>query len=299
MSLRYLRLWRRFVAQAFVRDTHYRAHFLTTLGVGVVQLGLSLVPVWLLFGYTNSVRGWSRDEVIALVGLYQIATGLLGAFVAPNVSRMTDYITEGELDGVLIQPVSAQFYLMFRWVDLAELGGVVTGAAVLVLGLLRAGATPAPGGILRAALLLGCGLVLLTCAWSALAFLAFWTQAAGLIGDVFNTVLQAGRSAGVLPGIGTRISYLRAARSVRHDHAGARTRWQHWLAPCTHRIRAQHHRCLRPAGAVASRRAHLRQRKQLKRSPIDASEVQAMNTSLKLSKTLYKMRIPCHVGEGT
>lgn len=193
MSLRYLRLWRRFVGQAFVRDTHYRVHFLTTVGVGVVQLGLSLVPVWLLFGYTNSVHGWSRDEVIALVGLYQMMTGLLGAFVAPNVSRMTDYITEGELDGVLIQPVSAQFYLMFRWVDLAELGGVATGAVVLVLGLLRAGATPDPGGILRAALLFGCGLVLLTCAWSALAFLAFWTQVAGLSGDVFNTMLQAGR----------------------------------------------------------------------------------------------------------
>jgi ABC-2 type transport system permease protein len=193
MNLRHLRLWKRFVSQAFVRDTHYRVHFLTTVVVGVVQLGLALIPVWLLFGYTDNVRGWSRAEVIALVGIYQMVAGLLAAFVAPNLSRMTSYITDGELDGVLIRPVSAQFYLTFRWVDLAELGSVVTGAVVLALGLARSGVHPDPTGIFQALLLIGCGVVLLTCVWSALAFLAFWVQAVGPITDVFNAVLESGR----------------------------------------------------------------------------------------------------------
>jgi ABC-2 type transport system permease protein len=191
--LRHLRLWRRFIVQAFVRDTHYRVHFLTTVGVGIVQLGLTLIPVWLLFGYTDSVRGWSRSEVIALVGIYQMVTGILATFVAPNLSRMTSYITDGELDGVLLRPVSGQFYLTFRWVNLAELGSVVTGALVLALGLVRSGVTPDPFGVVRAAALIGCGLVLLTCAWSALVFLAFWLQSVGPITEVFNAVVEAGR----------------------------------------------------------------------------------------------------------
>ena len=120
-QLRHLRLWRRFLTQAAVRETHYRAHFVTTLLVGLVQLGLGIVPILLLFGFTQEMHGWSRAEVITLVGAYQIITGLMAAFVAPNLDRMTAYITEGELDAVLLRPVSSQFYLTLRWINVAEL----------------------------------------------------------------------------------------------------------------------------------------------------------------------------------
>lgn len=56
-QLRHLRLWRRFFAQAVVRETHYRAHFLTTLLVGLVQLGLGIVPTLLLFGSPRRYTG--------------------------------------------------------------------------------------------------------------------------------------------------------------------------------------------------------------------------------------------------
>jgi len=194
MSIRrYLRLWRRFFVQAVVRDTHYRAHFLATIGVGIVELGMALIPVWLLFGYTGSVRGWSRSEVIALVGIYQMVTGVLAAFIAPNLNRMTTYITNGDLDGVLLRPVSGQFYLTFRWIDLGQLGSVVTGAVVVALGLARSGATPDPAGVLRALVLIVSGLVLLTCVWSAVSFVAFWIQSVEPVGGTFVTVLTAGQ----------------------------------------------------------------------------------------------------------
>ncbi|GAA0576462.1 ABC transporter permease [Kribbella sandramycini] len=188
-----MRLWRRFFAQAVVRETHYRAHFLTTLGVGLVQLGLGIVPTLLLFGFTSELHGWSRAEVIALVGVYQIVTGLMAAFVAPNLNRMTSYLTEGELDAVLLRPVSSQFYLTFRWINVAELTNVASGVAVLVIGLLQADVRADAGQIVQAVLLAGCGLVLLTAVWSALAYLAFWLQSVGPIGIVYTSLAEAGR----------------------------------------------------------------------------------------------------------
>jgi ABC-2 type transport system permease protein len=190
---RHLRLWRRFLAQAVVRETHYRAHFLTTLVVGLVQLGLGVVPILLLFGYADEVRGWSRAEVIALVGMYQIASGLMATFVAPNLNRMTTYITEGELDGVLLRPVSSQFYLTLRWINVAELSNVASGIVVLVLGLVQAGVTPNALEILQAIVLAATGLVLLVCVWSAMSFLAFWLQSVNPIGVIFLNVVEAGR----------------------------------------------------------------------------------------------------------
>ncbi|MFF0339370.1 ABC transporter permease [Kribbella sp. NPDC004875] len=190
---RHVRLWRRFLGQAVVRETHYRAHFLTTLLVGLVQLGLGIVPTLLLFGFTQQVHGWSRAEVIALVGVFQIVTGLMATFVAPNLNRMTAYLTEGELDGVLLRPVSSQFYLTLRWINVAELTNVASGIAVLVIGLVQSGIRPGAGQVLQAVVLVGCGLVLLTAVWSAMSFLAFWLQSVGPIGVVFLSLVEAGR----------------------------------------------------------------------------------------------------------
>jgi ABC-2 type transport system permease protein len=193
MQWRHLRLWRRFFAQAVVRETHFRAHFLTTLLVGLVQLGLGIVPTLLLFGFTSEVHGWSRAEVIALVGVFQIVTGLIATFVAPNLNRMTTYLTEGELDGVLLRPVSSQFYLTLRWINVAELTNVASGIVVLVLGLVQAGVRPGPAQVAQAVVLVVCGLVLLTAVWSAMSFLAFWLQSVNPIGFVFLSLVEAGR----------------------------------------------------------------------------------------------------------
>ncbi|MGW6280541.1 ABC transporter permease [Kribbella sp. NPDC055071] len=190
---RHLRLWRRFFAQAIVRETHYRAHFLTTLLVGLVQLGLGVVPILLLFGFTSEVHGWSRAEVITLVGAYQITTGLMATFIAPNLNRMTSYLTEGELDAVLLRPVSSQFYLTLRWINVAELSSVVSGIVVLVIGLVQAEVSPNAGQILRALVLAACGLVLLTAVWSAMSFLAFWLQSVNSIGAIYLNLVEAGR----------------------------------------------------------------------------------------------------------
>ncbi len=191
--MRHLRLWRRFFAQAVVRETHYRAHFLTTLLVGLVQLGLGIVPTLLLFGFTEEVHGWSRAEVIALVGVFQVVTGLMATFIAPNLNRMTRYLTEGELDAVLLRPVSSQFYLTFRWINVAELSNVASGIIVLVFGLVQAGLTPNVGQVLQSIVLAGCGLVLLTAVWSAMVYLAFWLQSVGPIGVVYLNMVEAGR----------------------------------------------------------------------------------------------------------
>ncbi|MEU8225409.1 ABC-2 family transporter protein [Kribbella sp. NPDC048915] len=190
---RHLRLWRRFFAQAVVRETHYRAHFLTTLLVGLVQLGLGIVPTLLLFGFTDELHGWTRAEVIALVGVFQIVTGLIATFVAPNLNRMTSYLTEGELDSVLLRPVSSQFYLTLRWINVAELTNVASGIVVLTIGLMQAGIGFGPAQAVQAVVLVACGLVLLTAVWSLLAFLAFWLQSVEPIGYVFQNLVEAGR----------------------------------------------------------------------------------------------------------
>ena len=190
---RHLRLWGRFLAQAIARESQFRAQFSATAGVGLIQLVLALIPVWLLFDYATAINGWTGAEVLALVGLYQIVSGLLAAFVAPNMQRLSTAIRQGDLDLILIRPVSSQFYVSLRWMQPADLFNVATGLTVLLIGLTHTGGTTTAGGLAQAVVLAICGIVLLTCFWSLLTFSAFWLISVESISLLFNDLWRAGQ----------------------------------------------------------------------------------------------------------
>jgi ABC-2 type transport system permease protein len=181
------------MTQGIVRETHYRASFVATLAVGAIQLVLSLIPVLLLYSFTDAVNGWSRGEVIALSGMYQASFALLAMTVQTNMNRISGYIRQGDLDLILIRPVSSQFYVTLRWVDPAEVFNVLIGLAVVAIGLDRAEGMPAAAQIAQAALLAACGAVLLTCVWSAFVYLAFWFTSVAPIPMLVRDVMDAGR----------------------------------------------------------------------------------------------------------
>lgn len=190
---RHARLWHRFVMQAVVRETQYRASFVATLVVGVIQLVLSLIPVLLLYSFAEEVNGWSQGEVIALTGMFQAVMGMLAMTVQPNVNRFSEYVRGGDLDLILVRPVSAQFTVSLRWLSLAEGFNVLVGVAVIAVGLARAGHAPTLVELLQTVVLTTAGLVLVACAWSAVAYLAFWLTSSGAMPVVVHDVMQAGR----------------------------------------------------------------------------------------------------------
>ena len=190
---RHARLWRDFLRLALVRESQYRANLITTISVGLTSIAIGLIPVLLLFSYTSDVEGWSRADVIVLVGVHQAMTGMLAMFVAPNMMRMTEYITRGDLDLMLIRPVNTQFYVTTRWMQPAEVFNVLTGAVLIAIGIAQASRTPGPLEIGQGLLVFGAGFVLLTCIWSALAFCVFWLSSVTSITMFFYDIMQAGR----------------------------------------------------------------------------------------------------------
>ena len=191
--LKHLGLFRRFVVQAAVRETHYRMNLITATMVALVQIGLGLLPVFVMFEFASEINGWSRAEVVAMSGAYQMVSGILTTFVRPNMMYLGRYIVRGELDGVLLRPVASQFFVTFRWINLAELVHVVIGSALLVAGIALSNARPSIVDIVQAAVLLLCGVVLVTCAWSAAMYLIFWMQRVYPLIMMFQSVLEAGR----------------------------------------------------------------------------------------------------------
>lgn len=169
----YFKLLRRYWILAIARETQYRANFFALGLVGSVETIVTVLPMLLLFGYTDSLDGWTRGETIALVGLYRIAISIYELVAGGGVLKLSSDVESGDLDLVLIRPVNAQFQVTFRYVSLFQLVNVAIGLLVFAVGAAQADFSLGWQSVVQMLLVYICGIVLLGTVISAGAYIAF------------------------------------------------------------------------------------------------------------------------------
>jgi ABC-2 type transport system permease protein len=189
---RYARLWWRFVVIAFVRDAEYRLNFAVSVLVGAASLALAVLTYGIVYSYTADVAGWSRAEVLMLAGIFWVVEALIELQVARNMWKVADYIREGDMDYLLLRPVSSQFLATLRTLNLSEGANVLIGLGLVVYAGNMARVEWSVGRVAPALVLVACGLVLLYSVWCFAVTFAFWFQA-GPLESVFLWFMDAGR----------------------------------------------------------------------------------------------------------
>ncbi|MBO0813084.1 MAG: ABC-2 family transporter protein [Microlunatus sp.] len=181
------------LALSLIREAQFRAQAWTTIVVGFVEMLAQVVPVLVIFSHSTRVNGWDAGLVIAIAGVSEIMTSLLATFIAPNQAKMTDYIRAGQLDLILIRPVAGQPFAALRWVQPAEAWGVLTGAALTVIGLVASDIAIRPELVTVALLWFVIGFLAVALVWTNLGYLAFWLTSVGALGELFSALLTAGK----------------------------------------------------------------------------------------------------------
>jgi ABC-2 type transport system permease protein len=190
---RYLRLWRRFVILAVVREAEYRMNFVFGVVEGLAQLALAVFTFLLVYRYTDQVAGWAQAQVLVLVGIYRIVDGLISLQISPNLNEVPDTIRRGEMDFVLLRPVSSQFFVSLRKLSLPDLVNATIGLIIVVIAGYRAGITWNLLGIVEAVAFLTCGVLLLYALWFFLVTWAFWLINVGTMSYLFYTATEPAR----------------------------------------------------------------------------------------------------------
>jgi ABC-2 type transport system permease protein len=189
----YLRLWRRFLAMAFARESEYRANVLVTLGEGIIQVALAVAVLQLIYRHSPEIAGWSWPEVLLLAGVYRTIEGLIAMQVAPNMLAVGELIRRGDMDGLLLRPASSQFLVSARLVALPELANVLIGLGLTIYAGGLAGVAWRPADVALAAGFALCGLLLLYTLWFASVTLSFWLVQVDTIDQLFYAALEAAR----------------------------------------------------------------------------------------------------------
>jgi ABC-2 type transport system permease protein len=191
--LRYAGIWLAQIRYSTVRELMFKANFILWIIVELFWLALNLCFIQFLYLQVNSIAGWSKWEMVLLVGTNFLVQQIFQTFLMINLTKLPELIRSGRLDFFLAQPAPVQFIVSTRGF---EPGSVITSFfAVLLCGIAIAHLPMrlSGAGLLIFPFLVICGVLIHYALLLILMSLAFWmTRAQGFINAYYN-VFQIAR----------------------------------------------------------------------------------------------------------
>jgi ABC-2 type transport system permease protein len=181
------------VRVAVLNELQYRANFFIQLLQSVVLVGTGLVALAVIFDHTNDLNGWTRPELMVVMGVYTMVGGLIGFGIEPNMSKILSDIHQGTFDYVLTKPVDAQLLSSVRQFHLWRLVDVGVGVGVVVWGLAKLDGELGVDEVAGFVLTLTAGMILIYCLWLMVTAGAFWVVRMDMVQDLFTGMYRAGQ----------------------------------------------------------------------------------------------------------
>ncbi len=174
-------------------ELQYRVNFFIQVLQSLIGLGVGLISLALVFTYTSELGGWTRPELLIVMGIYILMGGVITTFIQPNMDHLLQDIQNGTLDFALTKPVDSQVIISLRDMHFWSLTDVIVGVVVVGVGIAQLqqglGAWQAFGFVI--ALILGG--ILIYCFWLIVTSIAFWVIRLGDFFLVFQAIYAAGR----------------------------------------------------------------------------------------------------------
>ncbi|MEM9034282.1 MAG: ABC-2 family transporter protein [Actinomycetota bacterium] len=176
-----------------MNELQYRANFVIQLLQSIVAITTGLIVLALIFDRTDDLAGWSRPQLLIVMGVFTLVGGVIGFAIEPNMARVMSDIRQGTFDYVLTKPIDSQLLASVREFRLWRLSDALVGSIVLIWGLVELETSIGPGELLAFVLTLVAGSVLVYCLWLALTTGAFWFVRMDMIQELFSGLYRAGQ----------------------------------------------------------------------------------------------------------
>ncbi len=176
-----------------LNELQYRTNFWVQVLQSVASLGTSLLGLGIIFSKTDNLAGWTPAQLLVVVGVFTIVSGLTQMIVRPSLAKFMEDVRMGTLDFTLTKPVDAQALISIRQIEIWKIINIVIGVVVLAVALIELSASIGLSDALAFALALVCGIVIIYSFLLILSTCAFWFVRLDNILNVFESMYEAGR----------------------------------------------------------------------------------------------------------
>ena len=176
-----------------MNELQYRVNFFVQLFQALIQLSVALVVLSLVYSHTTTLHGWTKPELLTLMGVQILLGGVIHTFVQPNMARLMDDVQKGTLDLALTKPADAQVLVSVRDVRIWNVVEVISGLIVLIVGLTQVQGSLGVLDALAFFAAISLGAVMVYCFWLVITTGAFWVVRMDHVLELFEGVYQTGR----------------------------------------------------------------------------------------------------------
>lgn len=187
---RLLYLWWKF---SILKEMEYRVNFLVNAFMSIFWLAWGILGATIFFAHRDTIGGWTYYQVLIVLGLFSMFTGIMEAFFRPNITAMIEAVRDGTFDFVLVKPVNSQFYSSFHALTMWRLVDILAGAGVIVYALSAMKIVPTALQLGEFAVLLLLATVIVYCVWLAMMTMSFWFVKVDNLAELFSSFYEAAR----------------------------------------------------------------------------------------------------------
>lgn len=185
--LHYLRIWLATARYSIVRTLMFRGDFFVWALVELFWMTVNLTLISVIYQHTSSIAGWSKYEMMLLVGTSMLIQRFLMGFFWSSIFEMGRNVRNGNFDFLLAQPGNVMFMATTRKLDPDSLINSLVATAVVVYSVRQLGLQPGLIDVALYAFMVGCGIVIHYSLLVMSISLVFWlTSAQGVEGTYFT-----------------------------------------------------------------------------------------------------------------
>jgi ABC-2 type transport system permease protein len=190
---RYLALLGTQVRVSLTLAVQYRFDFLLKGAMALLWLGVTLVPLLVVFSKRQTVAGWTYPEALVVVGWFSLLKAILEGGVSPSLNAVVEGVRTGALDFVLLKPADAQFLVSTARFEPWRLLDLFAGFGILGYAFALLGRWPRPGDVALASALLVVSVLLLYSIWILVVSASFWVVRVDNLSYLFGSLFDVGR----------------------------------------------------------------------------------------------------------
>ena len=190
---RYARLFRAQLSISTLTAMQYRADFVVRGLIAILWMGVTLVPVLVIFGVRRSVAGWSFPESLLVVAWFTLLHAVLEGAVSPSLTAVVEHVRHGTLDFVLLKPADAQFLVSTAKIEPFHVVDVVGAMVMFTYGFTKLGHWPSTPEVAAGLAFLVLAVVILYSFWILVVSASFWVVKVDNLSYLFGSLFDAAR----------------------------------------------------------------------------------------------------------
>jgi ABC-2 type transport system permease protein len=167
---------------SLIREMSFKLNFLLWMLVEVLWFLGQLVFIQVVFSYVGDIGGWTKWQVVVLIGTHQLIGQLFQAFFYMNLANLPELVRSGRMDFMLLLPVDSQFVISLKQFGMDNVVNALVGVGFVAFALWKLAVFPTAAQLLLYSVAVFCGILIHYSIMLVFSTASFWmVRSQGLI----------------------------------------------------------------------------------------------------------------------